>query len=317
MYWGAKMEKLDFGNVGLVLGDPSRMIRQGLKGALFTQGFREIIDSDKISVIREAVSENKVDLLICDAMLPDGDACLLTRDIRHHKIGNNPFIVIITLIDEPDRDLVMKVIDSGSDDVVLKPVSPAKLIERVKHLAHKRKRFVVTTDYIGPNRRDDGETRAGEVIPEIDVPNPVKAKAQRMADSDALQRAVDAVARVINEQQMERHAVQIDFLVNRIVPRCENNDVDAGVIDDLEQLLIVSQDIGRRMKGTAHAHISDLCQSMVSVTTSVRERPRSPDPKDIQLLPELARAITRAFGPTDDAASLARDISDSVKRRGT
>jgi DNA-binding response OmpR family regulator len=310
------MENMDFGKVALVLGDPSRMIRQGLKGALFTQGFREILDSDKVSVIREAVAENNVDLLICDATLPDGDVCQLTRDIRHHRIGNNPFIVIITLIDEPDRDLVMKVINSGSDDVVLKPFSPAKLIERVKHLSRNRKRFVVTTDYIGPNRRDGEETREGEVIPEIDVPNPVRAKAQRMADTDALQRAVDAVARVINEQQMGRHAIQIDYLVNRIVPRYEKEDVDDSVIDDLDHLLIVSQDIGRRMKGTPHEHIGDLCQSMVSVTTSVRERPRDPDPKDIQLLPELARAIKRAFGPTDDTAALSRDISESVKRRG-
>ena len=310
------MGNLDFGKVGLVLGDPSRMIRQGLKGALFTQGFREILDSDKLSVIREAVNENKVDLLICDAMLPDGDACQLTHDIRHNKIGTNPFIVIITLIDEPDRDLVMKVINSGSDDVVLKPFSPAKLIERVKHLSRNRKRFVVTTDYIGPNRRDGEETREGEVIPEIDVPNPVKVKAELKADSDALQRAVDAVARVINEQKMGRHAIQIDYLVNRIIPRYEADDVDSTVIEDLEQLLIVSQDIGRRMKGTPHAHVNDLCQSMVSVTTSIRDQPQTPDAKDLQLLPELARAITRAFGPTDDAANLARDISESVKRRG-
>ena len=310
------MENLDFGNVGLVLGDPSRMIRQGLKGALFTHGFREIIDSDKLSVIREAVQDNKVDLLICDAMLPDGDTCRLTHDIRHNKIGNNPFIVIITLIDEPDRELVMRIINSGSDDVVLKPVSASALIDRVKNLATNRKRFVVTSDYIGPNRRDDN-SRGGEEIPEIDVPNPVRIKAGRMASGDTMQKAIDAVARVINEKKIERHAYQINHLVDRILPRYEEGAWDGTVIDELDALLVASQDISRRMKGTPYAHVSDLCQSMATVTEAVRAKPRHPDTKDLKLMPELSRAIKRAFDPADSAAAVARDISESVKRKRT
>ena len=309
------MQKLDYRNVGLILGDPNVLLRQGLKGALFSQGFRDIVDTDKISVIREAIDDGKVDLLICDAELSDGDPCALIHDIRHHNVGNNPFIVTIALIDVPDRELVMRIMGSGADDVLLKPVSAAKLMERVENLIHKRKRFVVTTDYIGPNRRDGGRGE-GEDIPEIDVPNPVKVKAEGRADDETLQRAIDAVTGVLNEQKIERHAHQISYLVEHIIPRYQDGKTtDPEVRIELERLQLVSEDISRRMQGTSYAHVGDLCQSMVTVAKAVREKAMEPNSKDLQLMPELARAIKRAFEPADEAVALARDISESVRKR--
>ncbi len=43
-----KPQNFYFGKVGLLPGDPSRMIRQGLKGALFNEGFRNILDTGKL-----------------------------------------------------------------------------------------------------------------------------------------------------------------------------------------------------------------------------------------------------------------------------
>ena len=309
-----KTQNLDFGNVGLLLGDPSRMIRQGLKGALFTEGFRDILDTDKLPDIREAVAENRVDLLICDIHLPEGDIYQFISEIRHHTIGNNPFLVIIALIDTPDPETVARVIDAGFDDIVLKPISGAKLMERVNLLARKRKPFVVTTDYIGPTRRKGQRDNSIE-IPEINVPNPVQIKAEGQFSSEALQRAVDTVARMINEQKMERHAFQIDYLAEKIVPLYETGTVDMGVVEHLDRLRYVSEDISRRQKGTAYSHVSDLCDSLLGVINGIHAKPLTPQPQDIKLLPQLAKAIKRAFETTDDAVALARDISDSVRKR--
>jgi DNA-binding response OmpR family regulator len=306
--------KLDFQNVGMVLGDGNAMIRQGIKGALFNQGFREIIDTDKTSVAREMIKDTAVDILITDYRLPDGDALQLVHDIRHHRCGSNPFMVIITLIDAPEKEVVMKVMDSGSDDIIIKPISAGKLLERITMLARDRKLFVVTTDYIGPDRR--AGHRAGTMdIPKIEVPNPVKAKVEGDTNTEALQSAVDAVARVVNEQKMERHAFQIDYLVNIILPMYEGGKVTPEVVPHLDRLLYVAQDISRRLEGTPFAHVGELCQSMVAVTEGVRKKPTSPMDQDLKLMPQLAKAIKRAFEPTEDSAALARDISDSVSRR--
>ena len=308
--------KLDFQNVGMLLGDGNAMIRQGIKGALFTQGFREIIDTDKTSVAREVIKTSPVDILITDYLLPDGDALQLIHDIRHHRCGTNPFIVIITLVDGPEKEVIMKVMDSGSDDIIIKPISAGKLLDRIALMVRDRKLFVVTTDYIGPDRRSSH--RAGTIdIPKIEVPNPVKAKVEGDAGGEVLQSAVDAVARVINEQKMERHAFQIDYLVKIIGPMYEGGKVTPEVIPHLDRLLFVSEDISRRLEGTPFAHVGELCQSMVAVTSGVRKNPSSPMDQDLKLMPQLAKAIKRAFEPAEESAALARDISDSVSRRSS
>ena len=290
------------------------MIRQGLKGALSNKGFRGIFDSDNLDAIREAITDNSVDLLICDANFPDGDACALTHDIRHHRLGNNPFMVVIMLVGSPDKETIMRVVNSGTDDVVLKPISAAKLFERVDMLARARKRFVVTTDYIGPSRRESH--RPGTMkIPELDVPNPVKAKVDGNVAQEAMQGDIDNFTAVLNEQKMERYAFQVGYLVDRIAPLYEDGTVDMGIVQHLDRLQWVSEDLSRRTKGTSFDHVNDLCESMAAVAASVRKMPLKPEQRDIQLLPQLARAIQRAFSPDDKAAKVAHDISESVKKR--
>jgi DNA-binding response OmpR family regulator len=310
-----KAQKLDFGKVGILLGDPSKMIRQGLKGALFNEGFRDILDTDKLPDIREAVAENRVDILICDVHLPEGDVFQFVSEIRYNMVGNNPFLIIIALIDTPDPETVARVIDAGFDDIVLKPISGAKLVERINLLARKRKPFVVTTDYIGPTRRDGKRENSIEIL-EINVPNPVKTKAEGQVSLEALQHSVDTVVRTINEQKMERHAFQIDYLANIIVPLYETGTVDMGVVEHLDHLRDVSEDISRRQEGTAYSHVSDLCGSLLGVINAIRAKPLTPQPQDIKLLPQLAKAVKRTFETTGDAAAVARDISESVRKRG-
>ena len=312
---GTIMKKIRFENVDLVLGDSNTMVRQGLKGALFTRGFRDIIDTDRLEVLREAVSDHNVDILICGSELVDGDTCSLAHDIRHNRVGKNPFTIIIMLIDSPDKQTIMKAINSGSDDVILKPLSAAKLFERIDVLARNRKRFVVTTDYIGPNRRD-GQRPGAMVIPDFDVPNPVKVKVEGKASDEALQDVIDRFTSMVNQQKMERYAFQIGYLVERIVPLYEDGTADMAVVQHLDRLEFVARDLSRRTMGTSFDHIKDLCESIAAVATAIRKTPLKPEPRDIKLLPQLAQAISRAFAEDDKAAAVAQDISETVKKRG-
>lgn len=77
---------------------------------------------------------------------------------------------------EADQDLVEKVADCGADALLVKPFAPKQLIERIEFLANRRKKFVVTSGYVGPDRRKD-QTRESP-IPLIDVPNTLRAKVQ-------------------------------------------------------------------------------------------------------------------------------------------
>ena len=92
-------------------------------------------------------------------------------------------------------ELVRKFIDSGADDLIPKPISASRMIERIKLLIKSRKSFVVTTDYVGPERRKPSDRE--DTLPGVEVPNPLRAKATGtkniMLDQKAMADAIAAI----------------------------------------------------------------------------------------------------------------------------
>src|SRR3546814_16454768 len=96
---------------------------------------------------------------ICDASsdvcssyllaIPEGDAVALVSDLRHGRLGVNPYLPIILTSWESDMQLVRRVVDAGADDLLVKPLSTRIILDRIETVALHRKPFVVTSDYIG------------------------------------------------------------------------------------------------------------------------------------------------------------------------
>jgi hypothetical protein len=128
-----------------------------------------------------------------------------------------------------------------------------------------------------------------------------------------IQREIDACTANINLQKLDRHANQAIWLVERIVPGLAYGAPDEATQRSLERLLYVAEDIERRMVGTPYAHVSELCRSLIGVTSRIIESGEFPAPKDVELLNPLAKAIQRGFdGDTDAIAHTAHEISESV-----
>jgi len=194
------MSGTSYDNIRMIIGDTNSAVRQGIKTALFAHGFRNIRDASRLPTLHTAVEQNEVDLVVCDCALPEGDVSAMIYDVRHNRIGDNPFIVLIALAASPTPDVIARIIDSGADDLIAKPISPAILIDRVTRLTRARKRFVVTSDYIGPNRRDTLRPD-DEAIPLIEVPNPLSAKTsgQSVETDDTIIPALDRLLSVAQD----------------------------------------------------------------------------------------------------------------------
>ena len=306
------MKKPKLEEINLIIAESSPMVRQGLKAAFYENGFRNTRDTARMSVVIDAVDNNAVDLIVAESELEDGRISDLTRRIRNFETGNNPFLVVITLMEDPTNEAIMEIIDSGTDDLLTKPISPALLIDRIKSLTRERKPFVVTTDYVGPTRRSTHRPGSQE-IPEFGVPNPLHFKATGNYDAKEFQSNIIEITHTINEQKKERHAYQIGHLVDKILPLYGDGGADDAVTDHLDRLLYVSEDICRRLSDTDDAHVGELCQSMMDVVSRIMEAPLSPDDKDLKLMPELSRAIKVSFD-SDAARDISQDISESLKK---
>lgn len=320
-----------FENVRLMLADTNGQVRHALKSALYREGFRDILDTASYVAVRETLARNLVDVVVTDVDLPGGDVCDLIHRVRHHKVGNNPFVVCIVLTSDPTQDLVRRMVDSGADDLVVKPCSADAMIQRVKTLTRGRKPFVVTHDYIGPDRRK-GQREGSQVIQLLDVPNPLWSKAVANSDTSGLQRLIDAATARINQQKMERYSQQVAYLAERIAPfivdgrpKARSGPEFDEVVAYLDKLRYVGEDLGYRMRGTVYAHVSELALSLIGIAERIRAtlmgnmaaqgNPAAGyvDHRDVELLPKVAQALDRAFSADKSTAEAAHKISEQVR----
>ncbi len=82
---------------------------------------------------QQALEANKVDLVVLDLMLPDGDGYQLCRDIRAARL---PVRVLMLTARTLEDDLV-KGFDAGADDYLAKPYRLRELLARVAALLRR------------------------------------------------------------------------------------------------------------------------------------------------------------------------------------
>jgi len=160
-------------NVKIVVADDEAFMREIVVNALTSGGYREIRSVAKLGLLQEVVDSLYPDLLILNGDMTDGDSVDFVRRLRLFRIGRNPFVPIIMTAWNAEQAFVRKVVDSGADVLVAKPFAAGQLFARIDFLTTARPPFVVTSSYIGPDRRKSA--RADE-YPHFDVPNTLKER---------------------------------------------------------------------------------------------------------------------------------------------
>jgi len=162
-----------------------------------------IWEGSELDTITEAVSDpNGPDIIICDVTENTDEACKTFSAIRHNENGTNPFLCIVAVAWSPKQALVNQVLDSGADVLVAAPVSPAVILDRIDSLVNNRNPFVVTSEYIGADRRflDDRKSE----IELINVPNSLREKAMGQFNSSRRKDLVGRTRANINNQKIDR-----------------------------------------------------------------------------------------------------------------
>src|ERR1700743_2578456 len=145
-----------------------------------------------------SVQTSPPDIALCEAQGQTDDLCAVIQQLRQGSAGFNPFIVIIVTAWEKSTALINKVVSSGADDLLLRPFSTAVLGQRVETHIERRKGFVITTDYVGPDRRT-GSARPSH--PEsFDPPNSLKMKAKEKLSAEVIARKLDAELKSAREK---------------------------------------------------------------------------------------------------------------------
>lgn len=129
-------------NKRILIIDDDVPLSQSIKEVLVNRGFKNISNAYSISEGIDIFSVSKVDFIILDVMLPDGEGYLLAEYVR--KTSDVP-ILFLTANNNPDDEV--KGLESGGDDFVTKPFLPKTLIYRIIALlrrAYKNESELIT-----------------------------------------------------------------------------------------------------------------------------------------------------------------------------
>jgi len=206
--------KADFANCSVLHFEPEAKSRYGVSTALQRLGFGRIHHADNFPALCEAIMRGKFDLLVGDSGAPRANVTSLVRQVRHASFGNDPFPGIIMITASPERKRVLRAINAGTDHLIRWPFSHEQISARISAIVDARKPFVVTFNYIGPDRRTDPERpNSAELIP---VPNALRAKARKDIKASATPEAIEATVNRINLTRIRCCYPTIAFSIERL-----------------------------------------------------------------------------------------------------
>jgi DNA-binding response OmpR family regulator len=298
-----------YADVEVVLADSRGHLRTDMKTALTHAGFFQVRHTGATKNVAESV-ENMLgpDILICDMSLEEGAVRNIVTSIRQNDLGRNPFLCVIGVTWNPTTEEVTRVINSGVDHLLSAPVSPEQILIRIRALIRARAPFVVTTDYIGPDRRKNA--RAPSRIPVFEVPNTLREKATGNWNFGDMEKLLREAVGDLNNRRIDVQAQNIMNLAGKIAQEAAKSRTE-GLQPQIERLDKMVRAMERCAAERGLVHIAELCNACVKVVDEIWEKGAMDAPKDLALLNHLGRAIRTALFP-ENSKDVAHSIAEIV-----
>lgn len=115
----------------ILLIEDDHILRTGLAELLTREGY-QVVEAANVRAARESMKA-QIDLAVLDVTLPDGDGVQLCRDWRASGIS----LPILFLTAKDDEFDVVRGLDAGADDYVVKPFRMQELLSRIRALLRR------------------------------------------------------------------------------------------------------------------------------------------------------------------------------------
>ncbi len=288
------MTRLSYETAETLVYDPVSANRMATRAVLYTLGFRRIETVATLKAFEDVIRKRPPDLALCEAQGADSELCAMIQALRQGAAGFNPFIVIIVTAWEKNAALIARVVGSGADDLLLRPFSTTLLAGRIETHIQRRKNFVVTTDYVGPDRRHD-LSRPSDVEP-FEPPNSLRMKAKEKLAPEQAALRLDAELRtaldVLNTEKLRRDAFQVCIqwrLMQGHVSGFAAQGAELGRIAELTRAIV------KRCRETEFTQAAGWCDSILAAVEGLEmgvDRNAS-----MHLLGHAALSLNQLFRP--------------------
>ncbi len=308
------MQQIKFSDVQVILVDSQRNIRHLLQNALHAVGFRNIQGVGRIGDLRELMTIKTPDLIIVDIDEDRKTVCQTIQEIRNRELGESPFVVVLALTWNAETEAINAALDAGTDDIVTKPVSARMLQDRVSNLVQNRKEFIVTSSYVGPDRRTGERRSSADELPSLKVPNSLRYKAVRDKSAIVDDAAVEETMRTLRLQKVFRIANDIGRVSHEIYNQLEDQAGSVPPEGAIKQLHVFLTQIERIVAEEKLSSVNQIVATTRKVLNGIVGNPGEPKSRQFEALRLYGQAIAAALRVSDDAAgSLVSELDEAAQ----
>lgn len=304
------MARISYESVDTLIFDPVAANRAATRSALLTLGFRRIETVASIDALNDHLLRRPPDLAICEASGAEDSLCATIQGLRQGLSAYNPFLVVIVTAWDNMGTLVGNVINSGADDLLLRPFSTATLEGRIRTQVERRKGFVITSDYVGPDRRRSSH-RPGN-IELLQAPNSLKMKAGDHVGDDVvaerLNRELKVAREILTTEKLRREAFQICVLW-RLMQNAQSRE-EAEYEVDLIRLADVTRTLARRARDTAFEEAIAWCDKVLGAIEGLQLG--VDHNASMHLLGHAALSLIKVFSPEKSSQEQLHELDATV-----
>jgi DNA-binding response OmpR family regulator len=308
------MPSYDLSSVEVAIIDTQTNTLRLLRDVLARLNIKKVELYDGFTQAAQLLTGGSPDVLLVDCDGPhEAEAFRFIRTFRNEPETPNPFAAIIVTTWQATPGQVMRTTNSGADDMIAKPLSPKQLQERLHLLIEARKKFVVTADYTGPDRRKS--PREGVQMPLLDTPNTLRMKALGRWPISDLKQQLDKAARQVNQQKRLRGAIQVSFLMEYAAPGLTAHPPAKSAGEHVSRIPAIVDDMQRRLSGAPNPSGTEtLCRALRSISEKLcktAEQSRI-DPQEVEQARRLADDLMHCVDPDRPLDDMKKEVATAV-----
>lgn len=303
------MKNIDYRRASVLLFDPVGVNLRNTRYALHELGFREISCLNSLAEFKRRLEDTSPDLIIAELVNNENEMLRAVKSVRAGELGRNPFVVFVLTSWVRDGQMVKQAINAGVDDVIIRPFSTTFAEERIRTLVRARKPFIVTSDYIGPDRRTDAQREKGTTLP-IDAPNTLQVVTE--ADEGALDEANRWIAearRTVEAERVKRLCMRLSVGVEVGVRELkEGNDA----VLDLGDMQRTAKELRLRLARQGAGEASRIAFALYQVCEEMMGDGGF-TLANLNLVKELSMGVLAAQASGDDVEASVAEIEKTVE----
>jgi len=185
-------------------------LRSFLASGLRSAGFHKVDTTSDHEAAQQAMANVYYDLVLFDTSRDLASITASIRTARQNLGSEDPFGFYLMSGPAPTGNGVERIVSCGCDAFLVRPFSNDIMQKRLRHLFKSKRSFVVTTHYVGPERRR--ALREETFTRRVNVPNVLTNKREGSFDPERHREAMSKALLTFNAFLVERQAYLVELL---------------------------------------------------------------------------------------------------------